>query len=98
MLSFLMNRLPEVSHAPGISPPTWFTTSPGDRIARLCPSLNHLESTLTKHLPSVDSTGFTKNLTPLNATLTKNRGGPPLKTSPFPPPARKPQRTATPPS
>ena len=36
---------------------------------------NHLESTLTCDPTSVDSKGLTKALTPLDATLTKNRGG-----------------------
>jgi hypothetical protein len=38
------------------------------------PALTHLNATLTSHPASVASKGFTENLTPLEATLTKNTG------------------------
>jgi hypothetical protein len=42
------------------------------------PPLNHLQSTLVRLSASVDSKMLTKNLNPLPATLTKNRGGGPF--------------------
>lgn len=50
-------------------------TKLGPQLCRHGTSLSLLESTLTRHLASVDSKHLTASLNPVNATLTKNRGG-----------------------
>jgi hypothetical protein len=46
--------------------------------------VSHLEATPTSTLVSVDSKRLTENLTPLDATLTKNRGGGASHENPYP--------------